>query len=134
MYASPLTVSPLLRHVYVDDLLKCLDTIEDVHTLYREIIQLFAKSGFELRKWSTNTPEVYLEIPEDQRAATNMLLQEPNSPRTIQGALGLRWNPQTGHLTLDEKAEKTVILMRRGMLSVLHSFFDPLGFTVPFLL
>ena len=37
-------------------------------------------------------------------------------------------------LTLDEKTQKTVVLTKCGMLSVLHSFFDPLGFTVPFLL
>ena len=50
--------------MYVDDLLKSLDTIEDVRTLQRENKQLFANSGFELTKWSTNAPEVYLDILE----------------------------------------------------------------------
>ena len=53
-HASSLTVSSLMRNMYVDDLLKSLDTIDEVRTVYRESIQLFADSIFQLTKWATN--------------------------------------------------------------------------------
>ena len=86
-HALSLTISSLMCNMYVDDLLKSLDTIKDVRTLYRKIIQLFADSGFQLMKWATNAVEVYADIPENQRAPTNTLLQDHNSP-TTQGQWG----------------------------------------------
>ena len=77
-----------------------------LRTLYQESLQLSTDSSFQLTKWATNTMEVYADIPEDQHAPTNTLLQDHNSP-TTQGAMGLRWNPLTDLLTLDGKAEKT---------------------------
>ena len=47
--------------------------------------------------------------------------------------MGFWWNLLTDCLTLDEKKEKPVVSMRRGMLSVLHSYFDNIGFTALFL-
>ena len=93
-----------------------------MHTLYGKSIQLFADSSFQLTKWSTKASEVYADITEDQHAPRNMLLLDHNSPTTL-GAMGLRWNPLTDLLTLDQKAEKTVVLTKRGMLGVLHLFF-----------
>ena len=39
-HASQLTISSLMCNMYVDDLVKSLDTIDEVRTLYRESIQL----------------------------------------------------------------------------------------------
>ena len=101
--------------------------------MYRESKQLFADSDFQLTKWAPNDVEVYADIPEEQCAPTAKLLQEHNSQNT-QGEMGLHWNPSTDVLTLDDKALKKVTLTKRCMLSVVHSFFDPLGFTATFLL
>ena len=40
--------------------------------------------------------------------------------------MGLRWNPLEDCLSLDKKTEKPVASMQRGILSELHSYFDPL--------
>ena len=107
VFAALLTVSSLMHDMYVDDLLKSLDTIKDVRTLYSENIQLFADSAFQLTKWSTNAPEVYADIP--KRSPKMMLLQDHNSP-TTQGAMGLQWNSLTDRLTLDEKTRNLSFL------------------------
>ena len=62
--------------MYVDDLLKSLDTIEEIRTLYRESIQLFADSEFHLTKWATNTVDVYADILEEECAPVPILLRE----------------------------------------------------------
>ena len=48
--------------------------------------------------------------------------------------MGLQCNPLTDCLTLEEKIEPPVVSTRHGMLSLLHSYFDHLGFTAPFLM
>ena len=59
-----------MRNMYMDDLLKSLDTIGQVLMLYRKSIQLFTNSGFQLMKWATNATELYADILEEQRAPT----------------------------------------------------------------
>ena len=48
--------------------------------------------------------------------------------------MGLQWDPVNDTLTLSTKNHSTTVYTHRGMLSHLHSFFDPIGFTSPFLL
>ena len=48
--------------------------------------------------------------------------------------MGLQWDPTTDYLSLATKNQQVMTNTRRGMLSDLHSFFDPIGFTSPFLL
>ena len=50
--------------MYVDDLLKSLDTIEEAKMLYRESVELFADSGFKLTKWAANAAEIMQIFPQ----------------------------------------------------------------------
>ena len=69
--ASTVTVNALKNNTYVDDLLKSLDTIEQMQPLYYESTSLFADSGFQLTKWSVNADEILKVIPEDAHASAS---------------------------------------------------------------
>ena len=71
-----------MHNMYADNLLKSLDNINDVRTLYHECIKLFTNSGFQLTKWTTNAVDVYSEIPEEQRVPTATLVCGHEAPNT----------------------------------------------------
>ena len=48
--ASPLTVNALTKNMYVDNLLKSLDTIEQAKTVYHESTELFTDFGFKINQ------------------------------------------------------------------------------------
>ena len=70
-------------------LLKSLDNINEVRTLYHITIQLFTDSGFQLTKWATNAVDVYSEIPEEQRALAAKLVCGCEALNT-QGAMAMK--------------------------------------------
>ena len=67
-------------------------------------------------------------------APSSCLIANGNSSSHVHGAMGLQWVPATDTLSLATKKSNTITNTRSSMLSDLHSFFDPIGFTSPFLL
>ena len=131
---SLMTVSALKKNTYVDDLLKSLDTIEQAKKLYHESTALFSDSGFKLMKWSANAEEILNIIPKEACASASKIITQNGSPSQVHGTMGLQWDPSTDSLSLSTKDHPPPAYTRRGILSQLHSFFDPIGFTSPFLL
>ena len=87
--------------------------------------------GFHLRKWVSNSPHVMMSIPEEERSGSikDLNFDQP----TIERALGSHWD-----VIKDEFVFKVTIKpkqpTRRGLLSIVSSIYDPLGFTAPFIL
>ena len=69
-------------------------------------------------------------IPEEDRGTNLQRLEFGRDPLPVQRSLGMVWNLQedtlTFRITLPEKP-----FTRRGVLSVVNSLFDPLGFAIP---
>ena len=89
-HASALTTNAIKKNMYVDDLLKSLDTIEDAKILYRESTELFTDSGFKLTKWSANAAEIMQIVPQEMRAPSSRLIATENSSSHVHGAMGLQ--------------------------------------------
>ena len=106
--------------MYVDDLLKSLDTIEQAKTVYHESTELFADSGFKLTKWSADAEEILQIIPQDVRAPSSRIITDGSSPSQIHGTLGLQWDPSTDYLSLATKNQQVLTNTRRETLSDLH--------------
>lgn len=51
----------------------------------------------------------------------------------LQRSLGIQWSLQTDSFAFQVKFEEKPFT-KRGVLSTLHSIFDPLGFVAPFIL
>ena len=122
------TISTVYDSFYVDDLLTSVANIEDANMLVKEVTELLSLGGFNLTKWVSNSREVMHEIEEKQRAPSlvNMELGEMPTERT----LGILWNVETDTFqftSINKERPHT----RRGILSVLSSFYDPLGFFAP---
>lgn len=96
-----------------------------------ELRRLLAKGGFCLTKWISNSREVIDTIPESERAGSVKQLTFDELP--IERALGVQWNVQDDKfgfkITITNKPPT-----RRGILSIVSSVYDPLGFAAPFVL
>ena len=118
------------NNFYVDDLLKAVDSEKHAIELYRELKSLCATGGFTLTKWICNSKAVLASIPEAERAKDVRNLDLDIEDLPIERALGVQWCVQqdtfTFHVSIKERPTS-----RRGILSMVCSIYDPLGFLAP---
>ena len=102
-----------------------------VRLLSTQLRESPAKGVFRLTKWLSNDRKVLAEIPETARAivVANLAIQE--SPTEF--ALGLKWDVKVDKFiwraseSLQHFVERRV-MTRRGILALVSSLFNPLGF------
>ena len=93
-----------------------------------------ATGGFKLTKWVSNSRYVLASIPEEDRALKEIAdVNLEKSELPLERALGVQWNvaSDTFGFNLSLKQQPYI---RRGILSVANSVFDPLGFLAPMVL
>ena len=119
------------RNFYVDDCLKSVDTVQEGRQLVHQLDNLVSEGGFHLSKWTSNSPELLVDVPLSDRSKAQK--------ETVPGgdldehALGVHWNVGTdkfGYAVRVPMKPET----KRGLLSTLSSVFDPLGLVGPFVL
>ena len=123
----------ILNNFYVDD---CLVSVEDVNTatkLAADLMTLLKEGGFRLTKWVSNTPTVLESIPEDERAKDVKGLDLNLDALPVERALGMTWNVELDCFVY-KFSPKIKPMTRRGILSVLSSVYDPVGYASPFTL
>ena len=125
------TVSTVLRDFYVDDCIKSISDTDQAKRLAAQLYEMLAKGGFRLTKWLSSDREVMASIPEKERAGSVKDLDLDHLP--IERTLGIQWNVDKDsfefNVQLKQKEET-----RRGILSMMSSVFDPLGFLSPYIL
>ena len=121
------------RNFYVDDCLKSFKSSEQAVSLVNDLCDLHAKGGFRLTTWQYNRPEVLQSIPKDERAQSVLNLDFFKDTLPIQRALGLKWDMESGKFIFDGVL-KDKPTTRRGILSLISSLDDPLGFLAPVVL
>ena len=90
---------------------------------------------FRLTKWLSNDRRVLAEIPETERAVSVANLDIQELPTEC--ALGLKWDVEADKFIwrasgrLQHLVQKGA-MTRRGILAIVSSLFDPLGFIVPY--
>lgn len=124
-------VDTVRKNVYVDDCFKSVPTKPKAVVLADELRQLLAKGEFHLTKWISNSRNVLDTIPASKRAGSVQDLLLSRLP--MERALGVRWDVESDtfgfKITIKDKPPT-----RRGILSVVCSVYDPLGFAAPFIL
>ncbi|PIK43503.1 hypothetical protein BSL78_19643 [Apostichopus japonicus] len=118
---------------YVDDCLATASDSSKAMALAKGLTDLCVQGGFRLTKWMSNRKEVLASIPSDDRAPELKSLDLNQQGIPISRALGVQWSPQTDMLKFEVTPVKRDHT-RRGLLSVVCSLFDPLGFVAPFVL
>ncbi|KAK2559006.1 hypothetical protein P5673_018634 [Acropora cervicornis] len=83
--------------------------------------------------FSSRRPEVVQSIPEDERAQFLLNLDLFKDTLPLQQALGLQWDMESDKFIFDGvlKAKPTT---RKGIISLVSSVYNPLGFLVPVVL
>ena len=121
------------KNFYIDDLLKSVKSEEYAVDLIKRVTEMCAAGGFNLTKFICNRKNVLMSLPDIHRREgvkdTDLVKEELPTER----ALGVYWNVEKDALcfkvNLKEKPRN-----RRRMLSMLSSFYDPLGLASPFIL
>ncbi|XP_062556775.1 uncharacterized protein LOC134221602 [Armigeres subalbatus] len=117
------------KSFYVDDMLAGSHTVEDGVQLCKEVLELLKGSGFNLRKWNSNSPQVLKSIPSNLRDDRQILdLDEKATVKT----LGLTWEPATDTLWIKVPDWRPGgPITHRVVLSEIARLFDPYGLVGP---
>ena len=106
-------------------------TDESAICFARELRELLSKGGFRLTKWLSHSHKVVESILGAERATAvkNLDFDHPIIERT----LGVRWQVSSDTFSFNINI-KDRPANRRGLLSVISSAYDQLGFVAPFIL
>ncbi|XP_067275485.1 uncharacterized protein [Pseudorasbora parva] len=131
--STPEATQTVLKNFYVDDCLKSVATEEKAVALVREVMKLCSSGGFHLTKWVSNSRALLGSIPDHERAAEVKDLDLEHDELPVERALGMQWCTSSDSfrfkINLPDKP-----CTRWGILSVVSSVYDPMGFLAPLLL
>lgn len=119
----------LCHQTYVDDICYGADTLTDVVAVQSELTSVLAQSGFELRKWSSNTPDILHAVPAEHCVLKSSAFADDDSIGTK--VLGIHWHPSDDYFCCELRLDASPKFTKRGILSLTAQFFDPLGFFSP---
>ncbi|KAK0140007.1 hypothetical protein N1851_023079 [Merluccius polli] len=123
-------INTVRHNFYVDDCLKAVNSTEQALFLYQQLTELCAKGGFHLNKWISNDRTVLSAISEKDRAKELRTLDLSKEQLPMERALGAQWNVERDCFTFSITI-KPHQMTRRGILSIVCSIYDPLGFLAP---
>ncbi|XP_049874500.1 uncharacterized protein LOC126372695 [Pectinophora gossypiella] len=106
-------------------------SVEEAIELKNELVKLLDCAKFELRKWSSNSPEFLSQLPSEHCQIPKPFCDNSNQ-HTLK-ILGIQWDPTQDNFTysaseLDSKCTK------RSILSNVARIYDPLGWLTPVVL
>ena len=117
------------RNFYVDDCLKSVESLSVASDLIGKLCETCSNGGFRLTKFASNNPLTLQDIPDEDQAKGSKKC-DLDSDESFTKALGMQWDFKSDQfgfsIVIKEKP-----FTRRGILSVISSVFDPLGFLAP---
>ncbi|XP_026745484.1 uncharacterized protein LOC113506845 [Trichoplusia ni] len=126
----PLAAAALQSSFYMDDLMSGHDDKIQIKELQRQLIKVLQGAGMNLRKWSSNNPDIINDLPSNQ-TSTPLEFRDVESRKT----LGLKWNPLSDAFSfqnkIDHKTNDNQKYTKRQLLSDISRIYDPLGWLSP---
>ena len=120
----------IFRNFYVDNLLKSMDDEQRCIKLTQDMIKLCAEGGFRLNQWTSSSKRVLSAIPLEERDDSVAVLDLNRDELPTERTLGMNWDMNndlfTFRIMLKDKP-----FNRRGVLSVVASIYDPMGYLAP---
>lgn len=125
----PQAAAVVRQQTYVDDIFAGADDVESAHRLRDELQALLRAGGFELRKWSSNRPELLAEFPPEWLQVGPRHAFDDDRIR----ALGLEWSPQLDAFSFQVAVKSAELTppTKRSLLSTIARIFDPAGWLAP---
>ncbi|XP_062566124.1 uncharacterized protein LOC134228483 [Saccostrea cucullata] len=120
----------VIRNFYVDDGLISLPTSAEAIDLLRRTQSALKKANIRLHKIVSNDVEVMEAFPSEDLEKNLMALDIGSDDLPVQQSLGLAWDINADSFTYNTHIPVKPFT-KRGLLSVINSLFDPLGFIAP---
>ncbi len=99
----------------------------------KDLSALCHKGGFHLTQWVSNSREVLQSIPAQDRSKNIIELNLDRDHLPVERPLGLQWCEQTDTFNFKTVCKERMH-SRRGILSVISSIYDPLGYLATLIL
>ncbi|XP_042206955.1 uncharacterized protein LOC121855857 [Homarus americanus] len=116
---------------YVDDLLLSVTEPKEAIMISRQLRHLPSLGGFKLTKWISNNKEVLNTIPLESRHTGVKEVNLGCEDLPTERALRVMWDLNGDQFAAKVQAP-TQPATKRGLLAVVSSVYDPLGFICPF--
>jgi len=100
--------------------------VDDALSIHVELTAVLNGAGFELRKWASNTVQA---VPEEFRVINSTTFSGDEGGDTK--VLGLSWHTGGDYFGCEAHLESSTVFTKRGILSLIARFFDPLGLFAP---
>ena len=115
---------------YVDDCLTGAESVEEAMNLHQQLVTLFSKGGFLLRKWNSSDPKVLDHVePELRDTHPTHSIPIPNDYTTT---LAIEWNANLDHFRLAATSLNPATNMtKQALVSDIAKMFDILGWFAP---
>ena len=98
-----------------------------------DVINMSQKWDFRLTKYISNNCSILQSLPKNNVSPKLTEIILPVNYIPIERALGILWNPEMDTFYI-KYTIKSVIAVKRGILSLISSIFDPLGLIAPALI
>lgn len=131
--ATQHTVNIMMKQLYVDDCLNSEQTVEDAIFHAKELNVLAETSGFRFVKYVSNSAEFLQSLNQELLIPELKEIGSSNCILPTHKALGVFWDASTDKLVIRIHIKK-MPETKRGLLSMLHQIFDPLGISIPYLI
>ena len=123
---DPDFVEKFSHSIYVNDLITGFPDAENAYDFYIKSKQRLLEAAFKLRKFMTNSIELYQKISENEEMGD---IEETHK------VLGIQWNPLDDQLIFDTSdivsLMEKVTPTKRNVVSLATKFYDPLGLISP---
>ena len=118
------------KEFYVDDCLSGADSVEEALDVHQQLLKLFDKGGFYLRKWNSSDPEVVRRMKPEHRDTQS--IHHIPGPDEYTKTLGIEWNAHLDHFRLTVASmQETDNMTKRALVSDIAKTFDVLGWFAP---
>ena len=128
-YSSP-TCQAVHRNFYVDNFLVSCASTDEGKRLELEVKKMLEKAGFHFTKWLLNNSEVTSCISEEERGEVSEILTGTSCKGEI--VLGVFWDVEQDCFRFNAVIPKKSYT-KRGVASMMQSFYDPHDFVAPVL-
>ena len=130
---GPAVADSIRKNFYVDNFLKSVSTEDEAVQLIQDVRKYCRQGGFNLTKFCCNRVNVLHSIPNEDWSKDLQTCSMDYDELPSERVLGVHWcvKEDTFGFTVKIKDKPPT---RRGILSMMSSVFDPLGFLAPFIL
>ena len=125
-----MTIDTVNNCFYVNDCLASAPTAKEAKQLLSELCSLLNKREFQLTKWTSNNRDVLKAVPAEKCSKEVSKIDLSHNSLPKEHAVSLNWNTDSDILSFYVKINPKPATTR-GMLSIISSIYDPLGFGAP---